>query len=334
LFCSSCNHGISNSQNYCQKPTINSADVVNDDRSRTLRGTHRHSDWGISVYTPPPPKKKKKSGQANFFWTINAVRTVVELIPQWESLIKFYTSPKLLYLPKTNFWLRLWVSLNKLWFSGISHVEVNVERTSKLRHSNTGALCSVPQCQLQLGNGPVPAFLLTNIWIGVSVPSVPAVPSHTSLPLGSRSTSAMPSAHRGDHGPELNWSRLVESHRGARENIIAGLYYTPILYVLRSRRRWHRQGGNVGRVSPHHWTRGAGERRNLHSPTTKIQQTLDSAPAGSGAENRPKIDFMHILGQKEAVWNTIFSIFEWRRGPQTSRGPRKLPLSTGLNWSK
>ena len=41
--------------------------------------------------------------------------------------------------------------------------------------------------------------------------------------------------------------------------------------------------------------------------------------------------------QKEATWNTIFSIFERWRGPQTSRGPGKLfplpnppSLSTGL----
>jgi len=42
---------------------------------------------------------------------------------------------------------------------------------------------------------------------------------------------------------------------------------------------------------------------------------------------------MHILGLKEAIWNTIFSIFERRRGPKCS-GPRKTfplsPLSTGL----
>ena len=39
------------------------------------------------------------------------------------------------------------------------------------------------------------------------------------------------------------------------------------------------------------------------------------------------MDFMHILGQKEAIWNTIFSIFERRRGPKTSRGPGKLSPS-------
>jgi len=38
---------------------------------------------------------------------------------------------------------------------------------------------------------------------------------------------------------------------------------------------------------------------------------------------------MHILGQKEAIWNTIFSIFERRQGPQMSRGPGKLPPLDG-----
>ena len=35
------------------------------------------------------------------------------------------------------------------------------------------------------------------------------------------------------------------------------------------------------------------------------------------------MDFMHILGQKEATWNTIFSIFERRRGPPNVAGPGK-----------
>jgi len=34
------------------------------------------------------------------------------------------------------------------------------------------------------------------------------------------------------------------------------------------------------------------------------------------------MDFMHILGQKEATWNTIFSIFERRRAPKR-RGARE-----------
>jgi len=47
------------------------------------------------------------------------------------------------------------------------------------------------------------------------------------------------------------------------------------------------------------------------------------------------MDFMHILGQKEAIWNAIFSIFERRRGPPNVAGPGKTfppfpPISTGL----
>ena len=76
-----------------------------------------------------------------------------------------------------------------------------------------------------------------------------------------------------------------------------------------------------GEVSPHHPTRGSEER---HKPPL--------GEAVSGAEPRPKMDFMHILGQKEAIWNTIFSIFERRRAPQTSRGPGKFfPLSLPLD---
>ena len=35
------------------------------------------------------------------------------------------------------------------------------------------------------------------------------------------------------------------------------------------------------------------------------------------------MDFMHILGQKEATWNAIFSIFERRRDPPNVAGPGK-----------
>jgi len=35
------------------------------------------------------------------------------------------------------------------------------------------------------------------------------------------------------------------------------------------------------------------------------------------------MDFMHILGQKEATWNIIFIIFERRRGPPNVAGPGK-----------
>ena len=46
------------------------------------------------------------------------------------------------------------------------------------------------------------------------------------------------------------------------------------------------------------------------------------------------MDFMHILGPKEAIWNTIFSVFERRWGPQTSRGPGKLnPPPSRRAWA-
>jgi len=50
------------------------------------------------------------------------------------------------------------------------------------------------------------------------------------------------------------------------------------------------------------------------------------------------MDFMHILGQQEAIWNTIFSIFERRRDVAPKRrGVREnfplYPISTGLQKS-
>jgi len=75
-----------------------------------------------------------------------------------------------------------------------------------------------------------------------------------------------------------NWTRMVgpnmirpvESHSGARENIITGPYHPPppILHVLRSRHRRRREGGNVGRlgeVSPHHQTRVRGSAVSSHN---------------------------------------------------------------------
>jgi len=62
-----------------------------------------------------------------------------------------------------------------------------------------------------------------------------------------------------------------------------------ILYALRSREQ------TLGWVFSHHPTRkGSGERRKL--------------PQWVRVEPRPKMDFMHVLGQKEATWNN-FSVF-------------------------
>jgi len=38
----------------------------------------------------------------------------------------------------------------------------------------------------------------------------------------------------------------------------------------------------------------------------------------------PQRDFVHISGQKEAIWNTLFSIFERWRGPPNVAGPGKV----------
>ena len=91
-----------------------------------------------------------------------------------------------------------------------------------------------------------------------------------------------------------------EPQRGP-EKMSRGPTPPPIPYVLRSRRC--REGGNVGEVSPHHPTRGLGERRKL--------------PQCGPGRSRPKMDFMHILGQKEATWNTILAhskneLIQWR----------------------
>ena len=59
--------------------------------------------------------------------------------------------------------------------------------------------------------------------------------------------------------------RPVESHSGARENIIAGPYHLPILYVFRSTasREGVEREETWGEVSPHHLTMGSGKRRKL-----------------------------------------------------------------------
>jgi len=42
------------------------------------------------------------------------------------------------------------------------------------------------------------------------------------------------------------------------------------------------------------------------------------------------MDFMHILGQKEAIWNTIYSIFERRHKRRGARENFPPSPSTGL----
>jgi len=100
----------------------------------------------------------------------------------------------------------------------------------------------------------------------------------------------------------------VESlESGARETVLAGPYH--ILQMCRDRDAEDVDREETwGVVSPHHPSRGLGERRKL--------------PQRGSA--RPKMDFMHIQGQKEATWETIFSIFEQWRGPQNVARPGKI----------
>ena len=60
---------------------------------------------------------------------------------------------------------------------------------------------------------------------------------------------------------------------------------------------------------------------------------------GLGERRKAENDFMHISGPKEAIWNTLFSIFEWWWDPLNAMGPGKtFPLSSllggpGVRWS-
>ena len=60
------------------------------------------------------------------------------------------------------------------------------------------------------------------------------------------------------------------------------------------------RGSGVGRAS-----------RGVPSPSDYIYKGLGTVVSSSSrvrAEFRPKMDFMHIWGQKEVIWNTILSI--------------------------
>ena len=64
----------------------------------------------------------------------------------------------------------------------------------------------------------------------------------------------------------LGLLRPVESHSGARETILAGPYHNLQPHSVGAEIETpealeRREGGNVGGVSPHHPTRGLGERR-------------------------------------------------------------------------
>jgi len=94
--------------------------------------------------------------------------------------------------------------------------------------------------------------------------------------------------------------RPVESHSGARETLSWGPHNL-IPYAPRSKRQ-RRKRKETGGVSPHHLTRGLGERR-------------------------PKMDFMHISGQKVAIWNTLLGILSDGGPPKCREARENFPLS-------
>ena len=90
--------------------------------------------------------------------------------------------------------------------------------------------------------------------------------------------------------------------------------------------------------------RGPGNHRGAlsqpHSVCVEIETEGENVGTGvpSPSDNMglgercKRIDFKYISCQKEAIWNTLFSILSDGGAPQTSRGPGKLPppFSTGL----
>ena len=103
--------------------------------------------------------------------------------------------------------------------------------------------------------------------------------------------------------------RPVKGHSGARENIISRPYphHSVCLEIATPKASRERK---------------CGERCPLI-----IRLGVRGSIVSSPSEPRPKMDFMHILGQKEAIWNTIFSIFERRRGLPNVAGPGKTSPS-------
>jgi len=104
-----------------------------------------------------------------------------------------------------------------------------------------------------------------------------------------------------------------EPQRG-RETIIAGPYHNLISYAPRWRRGRKRGEGCPLTIRLY---RGLGERRKL----------TQRDPGGNG--------FYAYLRSERSHLEHHFQYFERWRGPQTSRGPGKLPLplSTDLIWT-
>jgi len=61
-----------------------------------------------------------------------------------------------------------------------------------------------------------------------------------------------------------------------------------------------------------------------------FQGSVVSSPCGVRCGAPAENDFMYILGPKEAIWNTIFSIFVTAEPPNVAGPGKTSPLSTGL----
>jgi len=65
-----------------------------------------------------------------------------------------------------------------------------------------------------------------------------------------------------------------------------------------------------------------------HHPTIRVWGSVVSSSSGVRGGSPAENGFYAYLrsdGQKEAIWNTLFSIFERWRGPQNVAGPGKTP---------
>ena len=98
-----------------------------------------------------------------------------------------------------------------------------------------------------------------------------------------------------------------------------------IPYGPRSRRRRRRKGRKRGEGCPLTF-------RLLGVWGSVVLKLPGGVRGGAPAE----MDFIHIWGHRDDIWNTLISIFERWLGPQASRGPGKLSpfpsLSTGLRF--
>ena len=121
--------------------------------------------------------------------------------------------------------------------------------------------------------------------------------------------------------------RIVESHSGARETIIAGPYHNLIPYAPRPRRgRRRREEGNVRRVSPHHPTGVSG---SVVSSPSRVQGEAPDEIGFYASEVRYKpsgipflpCDAMHCTHSLTAARNRL-----WVVAPSMLTGHQQEPM--------